>query len=68
MSIWRRWVIDDDVAFCENLVRQHGVAAIPVSAFYAQDAVKTVARFCFAKTDATLDAALARLENIAAAR
>ncbi|MET0606312.1 MAG: aminotransferase [Beijerinckiaceae bacterium] len=55
----------DDVAFCQSLVAQHGVAAIPVSAFYAENAVRTVARFCFAKTDATLDAALARLENLA---
>ena len=54
-----------DVAFCQRLVAEHGVAAIPVSAFYAENAVTTVARFCFAKTDATLDAALARLENLA---
>ncbi|OYZ39472.1 MAG: aminotransferase [Novosphingobium sp. 16-62-11] len=51
----------DDEAFCLDLVRRHGVAAIPVSAFYAQDAVRSVVRFCFAKTDATLDAALERL-------
>ena len=55
----------DDVSFCERLVREIGVAAIPVSAFYAEDAVTTVARFCFAKTDATLDAALERLARIA---
>jgi aspartate/methionine/tyrosine aminotransferase len=54
----------DDAAFCERLVREHGVAAIPVSAFYATGAVKTVVRFCFAKTDATLDAALDRLAAI----
>lgn len=51
----------DDEAFCIDLVRNHGVAAIPVSAFYAQDAVRSVVRFCFAKTDATLDGALERL-------
>jgi aspartate/methionine/tyrosine aminotransferase len=51
----------DDVAFCRRMVEQHGVAAIPVSAFYAADAVTTVVRFCFAKRDATLDAALDRL-------
>ncbi len=51
----------DDVAFCERLVREFGVAAIPVSAFYADGAVRTIVRFCFAKTDATLDAALERL-------
>ena len=55
----------NDVSFCERLVREIGVAAIPVSAFYAEDAVTTVARFCFAKTDATLDAALERLARIA---
>ncbi len=51
----------DDEAFCLDLVRHHGVAAIPVSAFYARDAVRSVVRFCFAKTDATLDGALDRL-------
>jgi N-succinyldiaminopimelate aminotransferase len=55
----------DDVAFCERLVREHGVAAIPVSAFYAQDAIKSIVRFCFAKKDAVLDGALARLETVA---
>lgn len=53
----------DDVAFCQRLVMESGVAAIPVSAFYAQGAVRTVVRFCFAKHDATLDAALERLAD-----
>jgi aspartate/methionine/tyrosine aminotransferase len=51
----------DDEAFCKRLVAEHGVAAIPVSAFYAEEPVKSVVRFCFAKTDATLDKALDRL-------
>ncbi|WP_407521006.1 aminotransferase [Methylobacterium oryzisoli] len=55
---------DDDVAFCDRLVRRHGVAAIPVSAFYAQDPVRHVVRFCFAKRDETLDAALDRLSGL----
>jgi aspartate/methionine/tyrosine aminotransferase len=55
----------DDVAFCRRLVMDHGVASIPVSAFYAQGAVKTVVRFCFAKNDPTLDAALERLAGVA---
>lgn len=59
---------NDDVAFCERLVRQHGVAAIPVSAFYAQDPIRTVVRFCFAKRDSVLDAALDRLANVARRR
>jgi aspartate/methionine/tyrosine aminotransferase len=53
----------DDVALCQRLVTESGVAAIPVSAFYAQGAVRTVVRFCFAKNDATLDAALERLAD-----
>ncbi len=56
---------DDDVAFCRRLVEEHGVAAIPVSAFYAQNPIRTVVRFCFAKRDATLDAALDRLSAVA---
>jgi N-succinyldiaminopimelate aminotransferase len=58
---------DDDVAFCRWLVEEHGVAAIPVSAFYQENAVRTVVRFCFAKHDATLDSALDRLSAVAAA-
>ena len=50
----------DDFAFCQRLVRDHKVAAIPVSAFYAQNAVKNVIRLCFAKKDETLDEGLAR--------
>jgi N-succinyldiaminopimelate aminotransferase len=55
----------DDVAFCERCVTEHGVAAIPVSAFYAESPVTHVVRLCFAKADATLDAAI---ERLAAAR
>ncbi len=46
------------------LVTEHGVAAIPVSAFYAEGAVRNLVRFCFAKRDATLDAALERLAAV----
>ena len=52
---------DDDESFCKRLVLEHKVAAIPVSAFYAEDPIRSVVRFCFAKRDATLDAALERL-------
>lgn len=52
---------EDDESFCKRLVVEHRVAAIPVSAFYATDAVRSVVRFCFAKRDATLDTALERL-------
>jgi N-succinyldiaminopimelate aminotransferase len=51
----------DDVAFCERLVAEFGVAAIPVSAFYAEAPVTHIARLCFAKRDETLDAAIDRM-------
>lgn len=50
-----------DVAFSQWLIEEAGVATIPVSAFYAEDAVTNVVRLCFAKQDATLDAALDRM-------
>jgi len=54
-------IAEGDVAFCERCVADFGVAAIPVSAFFARDAVTNVVRLCFAKSDATLDAAVERL-------
>ncbi len=51
----------DDMAFCERAVREAGVAAIPLSAFFAEDPVRTVIRLCFAKQTATLDQGIARL-------
>lgn len=54
---------EDDESFCRRLVTEHGVAAIPVSAFYAADPIRSVVRFCFAKRDETLDAALERLSG-----
>ena len=51
----------DDEAFCKRAVVEAGVAAIPVSAFYEEDPVRSVVRLCFAKKDATLDAGIERL-------
>ena len=51
----------DDRAFCERAVREAGVAAIPVSAFYDNDPVGTVIRLCFAKQPATIERGLERL-------
>jgi aspartate/methionine/tyrosine aminotransferase len=52
---------EDDETFCRRLAVEHKVAAIPVSAFYAMDPIRSVVRFCFAKRDQTLDGALERL-------
>jgi N-succinyldiaminopimelate aminotransferase len=55
---------EDDASFCRRLVAEHRVAAIPVSAFYGSDPIRSVVRFCFAKRDETLDIALERLAGI----
>jgi N-succinyldiaminopimelate aminotransferase len=51
----------DDRTFCLRAVREAGVAAIPVSAFYEEAPVRHVVRLCFAKGDAVLDGGAARL-------
>lgn len=50
------------------LTQQHGVTVIPVSAFYANpngsDSNHHLVRFCFAKTNQTLDAAIEKLRRV----
>ncbi|PWC56395.1 aminotransferase [Azospirillum sp. TSO22-1] len=53
----------DDQAFCRWLTAEAGVTAIPVSAFYVENAPTTVIRFCFSKKDEVLDAAVERLKT-----
>jgi methionine aminotransferase len=47
-----------DVEMANHLTQEKGVAAIPVSAFYLRKTDHRVLRFCFAKTDETLNKAL----------
>lgn len=53
----------DDVAFCRHITSAAGVAAIPVSAFYASDPPRHFARFAFCKREALLDEAVSRLSR-----
>jgi methionine aminotransferase len=50
--------------FCSWLTTEIGVAAIPVSAFYAKPIESGVIRFCFAKEEKTLSSALKRLQTL----
>ncbi len=50
--------------FCLWLTSEIGVAAIPLSAFYGNGFDQHVVRFCFAKKDETLNAALLRLQAL----
>ena len=52
-----------DAALAERLVREAGVASIPVSAFYAEQPETGYLRLCFTKDEAVLDEAVARLAN-----
>ncbi|MDM4764850.1 pyridoxal phosphate-dependent aminotransferase [Pelomonas sp. SE-A7] len=53
-----------DAEFCGWLVREVGVAAIPMSAFSVEAPRRQVIRFCFAKTKATLEKALEKLARL----
>jgi len=53
----------DDVAFCRDIIENAGVAAIPISAFYANEPEQRFVRFCFAKPEAMLDEAGERLKR-----
>lgn len=56
---------EGDLAFAQRLTREHGVAAIPLSPFFHDPpGGQHLLRFCFAKQDATLDAAIDKLCRI----
>ena len=54
-------IVLSDRDFSERAVREAGVASIPVSALFEGDAPRHILRLCFAKDDAMLDEAVARL-------
>jgi methionine aminotransferase len=58
----------DEADFARWLTTAHGVTVIPISAFYehpdAKESNHRLARFCFAKKDETLDAALEKLAQV----
>jgi len=53
-----------ETEFCKWLTTEVGVAAIPLAAFYGDGFDQRVVRFCFAKKDETLNAALQRLQTL----
>ena len=53
-----------EAEFCQWLTREVGVAAIPLSVFYADGFEQQLARLCFAKRDQTLGVALKRLAQL----
>ena len=55
---------ESDKVFAEKLVKDYGVAVIPMSAFYHDATDNKVIRLCFAKKEATLEAAAACLQKL----
>jgi methionine aminotransferase len=53
-----------DTGFVRWLTAEHGVAAIPVSVFYASGKDDKAIRFCFAKDDRTLERAAENLRKL----
>jgi aspartate/methionine/tyrosine aminotransferase len=54
---------ESDRAFCERLVREAGVAAIPLSAFFSHGKPDRFVRFAFCKRRAVIEDALSRLQS-----
>ena len=55
---------EPDKIFAERLVKEFGIAIVPMSAFYQKATDHKVIRLCFAKTKETLDAAAACLQKV----
>jgi methionine aminotransferase len=55
---------EPDVEFARWLTIEHRVATIPISVFYREPPQMRLVRFCFAKENATLDAAAERLRRL----
>lgn len=55
---------ESEMDFAVRLTKEYGVATIPVSAFYREPVNNSVLRFCFAKKEATLNAAIERLVKL----
>jgi methionine aminotransferase len=53
-----------DTEFVRQLIVEHGVAAIPVSVFYASGRDEKMIRLCFAKTEETLEKAADILRKV----
>ena len=55
---------EPDTVFAERLVKEFGIAVVPMSAFYQKATDHKVIRLCFAKVKETLDAAGACLQKV----
>lgn len=64
LASFRQISKQSDSAFAEYLVKEIGVAVVPISGFYSQNTDNQVVRFCFAKKQETLEQAGERLARL----
>ena len=55
---------EKEMDFAIRLTKEHGVASIPISVFYNKEVNNNVLRFCFAKSNETLEKAAEKLCKI----
>jgi methionine aminotransferase len=55
---------EKDADYATRLIKENGVAAIPISVFYHKPVYDNMLRFCFAKKDETIEKAAEILRNI----
>lgn len=61
---WPTAHVESDMKLVRRMVQEVGVAAIPLSPFYEHPPQNQHLRFCFAKSDTTLEQAVERLQKI----
>jgi methionine aminotransferase len=55
---------EPEMDFAVRVTKEHGVASIPVSAFYQDGTDNKVVRFCFCKKEETLERAAEKLRRL----
>jgi methionine aminotransferase len=55
---------EKDADYATRLIKESGVAAIPISVFYHKPVYDSMLRFCFAKKDETIEKAAEILSKI----
>ncbi len=64
IASYKNFSSENDIDFTKKLVTELGVAAIPLSPFYADAKQTQCVRFCFAKEEETLKKAVERLQKL----
>lgn len=64
MASYKAISSENDIVFTQRLVKEYGVAAVPLSPFYGDGRDLHCIRFCFAKEESTLEKAAENLLHL----